>query len=144
MLTKENNELLNEIYHAVKMGQHAINAVLPKVENPKLREKIESQGDSYGRIAAKSRRMLFEHDLEPQKETLMEKMGIWSSVQANTVIDKSSKHIADMMIQGSAMGIEDIGKKLSDLQDADAGAKELAEEYIQCEKKHMESMKNYL
>lgn len=144
MLTKENNELLNEIYHAVRMGQHAIDAVLPKVENPKLRAKIESQSNAYERIANKSRLMLSNRDVDPQKETLMEKMGIWGSVRANTMIDKSSEHIADMMIKGSAMGIQDIGKKLDSLQEADGGAKELAEEYIQCEKKHIESMKKYL
>ena len=144
MLTKENNALLNEIYHATRMGQHAIQAVLPKVENPKLREKIESQGDAYGRIAEKSRRMLFGHHTEPQKATLLERMGIWSSVRANTMVDKSSSHIADMMIKGSSMGINDIGKKLADLENADAGAKELAEEYLQCEEKHIDSMKKYM
>lgn len=143
-MTKENNDLLNEIYRATKMGQHAIHAVLPKVSNPKLRAKIESQGDAYGRIAAKSNRMLSERSLEPTKTTLLQRMGIWSSVQMNTMADSSSTHIAEMMIQGSNMGITDVTKKLNDLTHADAGAKELAEEYLHCEEKHIESMKKYL
>ncbi len=144
MITKENNDLLSEIYRATKMGQYAIHAVLPKVANPKLRAKIESQGDAYGRIAAKSNRMLEENDREPQKTTLLQRMGIWSSVQMNTMTDNSSTHIAEMMIQGSNMGITDITKKLNDLANADAGARELAEEYLHCEEKHIASMKKYL
>lgn len=144
MQSQENNQLINEIYRATKMGQQAINAVLPRVSNPKLREKIESQGNAYGRIAAKSYRMLSERQVEPEKESMMQKVGLWGSVQMNTMIDRSSTHIAEMMINGSNMGITDITKKLNDLPKADAGARELAEEYLHCEEKHIESMKKYL
>ena len=143
-MQKENNDLLNEIHRAADMGRHAIDAVLPKVQNPKLRAKIESQGDAYGRIAAKSGRMLSQRCLEPEKTTLLQRMGIWSSVQMNTMGNTTSSHIAEMMIQGSNMGITDVTKKLHELPQADAGAKELAEEYLHCEEKHIESMKKYL
>ncbi len=144
MITQENNNLLNEVYRAAKMGQHAINAVLPKVTNIQLRDKIESQYDAYSRIATKSGRMLRSNNAEPEKTSLMQRIGLWSSVQMNTLTDNSTSHIAEMMIQGSTMGITDMTKKLSELDEADAGARELAEEYIGCEQKHIESMKKYL
>lgn len=144
MITHENNNLLNEVYRATKMGQHAINAVLPKVTNIQLRDKIESQYDAYSRIATKSGRMLRNSNTEPEKTPLMQRIGLWSSVQMNTLTDNSTSHIANMMIQGSTMAITDMTKKLHELPDADAGAKELAEEYIACEQKHIDSMKKYL
>lgn len=143
-MTKENTDLLNEIYHTAKMGQQAILTVLPKVTNLQLREKIESQGDAYDRIARKSSRMLRHQQQDPQKTTLMERMGLWGSVQMNTLTDNSTTHIAEMMIQGANMGITDVTKKLNDLPDANGGAKELAEEYLHCEEKHIASMKKYL
>lgn len=54
-MTNENNLLLDEIYHTARMGQAAIAAVTPKVENPQLREKIESQGDDYENALPASR-----------------------------------------------------------------------------------------
>jgi hypothetical protein len=62
----------------------------------------------------------------------------------NTLTDSSTTHIAEMMIEGSTMGITDITKILNHLDHADAGAKELAEEYLDCERKHIASMKKYL
>ena len=144
MLTQENNDLLLEIHRAATMGQQAIEMVLPKTENPKLKEKIESQENAYGRIAMQAARMLSENDITPEKQPLMQKMGQWFGIRKETMQDHSSSRIAEMMIQGSGMGITDITKKLNALSEADAGARELAEEYLDCENKHIESMKKYL
>lgn len=85
-----------------------------------------------------------EQGVEPKKETILEKMGVWGSVQCNTLTDRSSSHIADLMIQGSQMGITDITKAKNMLTVADVAASALAEEYIACEQKHITSMQKYL
>ena len=120
MLTQENNDLLLEVHRAATMGQQAIEMVLPKTENPKLKEKIESQENAYGRIAMQAARMLSASNITPEKQPLMQKMGQWFGIQKDTMQDHSSSRIAD------------------------AGARELAEEYLDCENKHIESMKKYL
>ena len=81
---------------------------------------------------------------DAKEENFITKMSAKMGTAFNTMMDDSPSHIADMMIQGSTMGITDMTKKLSELDEADAGAKELAEEYIGCEQKHIESMKKYL
>lgn len=144
MLTQENTNLLNEIYRAASMGEQAIADVLPSVDNPKLSQKLDSQSSAYNRIAGKSRRMLYAYGKEPEEAGFLEKMGLWGGVKMNLIRDDSTSHVAEMMIQGSNMAITDITKKLNDLGEADAGARELAEEFLDCENKHIESMKQYL
>ena len=144
MVTNQNNELVNEIHHAAKLGQQAISDVMPKVTNGKLREKLEHQNDAYQRIVMRSGRMLSQSNEKPKNATMMEKLGMWSSVQMNTLSDNSTRHLAEMLIQGSNMAVTDITKTLNDLPDADAGAKELAEEYLRCEEKHIDELKKYL
>lgn len=144
MVTKENNELVNAIHHAAKLGQQAIGDVMPKVTNGKLREKLEQQNDAYSRILMRSGMMLSKNNETPKNATLMERLGMWSSVQMNTLADNSTSHLAEMLIQGSNMAITDITKALNDLPAVDVEAKELAEEYLHCEEKHIDSLKKYL
>ena len=53
-------------------------------------------------------------------------------------------HIAEMMINGTTMGIVDMTKKLNQLDEADAGAKKLAEEFIRGQQKSIEVLKQHL
>ena len=48
------------------------------------------------------------------------------------------------MINGTTMGIVDMTKKLNQLDEADAGAKKLAEEFIRGQQKSIEVLKQHL
>ncbi len=74
----------------------------------------------------------------------MKKAMLWGSVQMNTLMDSSPTHIAEMMINGTTMGIVDMTKKLNQLDEADAGAKKLAEEFIRGQQKSIEVLKQHL
>ena len=62
----------------------------------------------------------------------------------NTLADASSEHIAEILINGSNMGIVEMTKQMNRLPDADAGAKRLAEEFLRGEQRHIEELKSYL
>lgn len=143
-MSQENQMLLQEVYRAATMGEQAIRDVMPSVENPKLYAKIESQANAYRRIAGKSKRMLLAENAVPEESGLLQKMGLWGSIKMNTLKDNSTSHIAEMMIQGSNMGITEMNKQINAHPTADAGAKELGEEYIACEEKHVDSMTKFL
>ncbi len=59
-------------------------------------------------------------------------------------MNKNTSHIAEMMINGTTMGIIDMTKRLNELDDADAGAKKLAEDYIVNEQQNIENLKKHL
>ena len=143
-MAKENENLLEEVYKATKMGLEATQIVIPKVHDESLREQIERQGKNYKGMATKAKAMLRHDGRLPEEEDAMKKAMLWGSIQMSTIVNSSPKHITEMMINGTTMGIVDMTKKLNSLDDADAGARKLAEEYISNEQQNIEDLKKHL
>ena len=74
----------------------------------------------------------------------MEQTMLWGSIQMNTLLDSSEQHIAEMMINGTTMGIIDMTKKLNELEQPKAKEKEIAEEFIENSQAYIDMWKNYL
>ena len=144
MVENQNIQLLKELYQASHMGIEAVNMVSPKVEDEGLREEIERQRQTYKGLAVKTEHMLARAGETPDSEPAVKKAMLWGSVQMNTLMDSSPSHIAEMMINGATMGIVDMTKKLNQLDEADAGAKKLAEEFIHGQQKSIEVLKQHL
>ncbi len=75
---------------------------------------------------------------------MMEQTMLWGSIQMNTLLDSSEQHIAEMMINGTTMGIIDMTKKLNELEQPKAKEKEIAEEFIENSQAYIDMWKNYL
>ena len=85
-----------------------------------------------------------EYNVTPSKEKMMEQTMLWGSIQMNTLLDSSEQHIAEMMINGTTMGIIDMTKKLNELEQPKSKRKEIAEEFIENSQAYIDMWKNYL
>jgi len=144
MISNQNDNLLEEIYKATKMGLEATQLIIPKIKDTSLKDDIKIQRDSYEDFAEKSEKMLEKEGNRPEEKGMMQKAALWGVVQLNTLADTTSEHIAEIMINGTTMGIVDLTKKLNDLDDSDAGAKKLALDYLKSEEEHIDALKKHL
>lgn len=74
----------------------------------------------------------------------MEKIKTYLMMNLQTMMDKSDSHIAQMLIQGSTMGVTDAVKRLHDYQDADRKVVDLMEDLRKFEEKSIEKIKEFL
>ncbi|HEX3037724.1 MAG TPA: hypothetical protein VHO94_01865 [Oscillospiraceae bacterium] len=144
MISNQNEDLLEEIYKATKMGFEATQLVIPKVEDTGLRDDIKVQRDCYEDFAEKSEEMLKQSGKKPEEKGAMKKATLWGAIQLNTLADTTTEHLAEIMINGTTMGIVDLTKKLNDLDDSDAEAKKLALDYLKREEEHIDALKKHL
>lgn len=144
MISNQNDNLLEEIYKATKMGLEATQLIIPKIEDSGLKEDVKEQRDCYEDFADKSERMLEQRGIHPEEKGMMQKATLWGAIQLNTIKDTTPEHIAEIMINGTTMGIIDLTKKLNDLDDSDAGAKVLALDYLKSEEQHIDALKKHL
>ncbi len=132
-----------DVYRNAKMGAEAILTLLPKVNDSGLESELSMQLTRYDEIAAEAKAALEKMGEEPEEERafsrLMAKMGI----TMNTVIDKTSSHIAQMIIEGAVMGITDLQKRLNDNLEY-GEAEPLAKKLVSFEEDTVERMKAYL
>lgn len=132
-----------DVYRNAKMGAESILTLLPKVKDDELKSQLTAQLTRYDEIADEAKSALGKMGEEPEEERafsrLMAKMGI----TMNTVIDKTSSHIAQMIIEGAVMGITDLQKRLNDNLEY-GEAEPLAKKLIEFEQDTVERMKSYL
>ncbi len=145
MTTKE-AEMLDKIYKNVKMGSDSMIKLLAKVENEKLKEDMTAQLDGYEKFASKARKLLINADEEPKEENMMIKM--WTSVGMwmNTMTDSTDSHIAEMVVEGSNMGVTDTLKVISEYEKYGVSDEviRLAKDIVSFEESNIEKMKAYL
>ena len=137
---------LGEIYKTVKMGAESIINLLPSVKDDSMRSIMTLQLDGYEKYAARAATALEERCCEAREENLFTRVSAKMGMAINTMIDSSVSHIAEMMIQGSNMGITEMTKLLNDYvsEERCADAVRLAREVVAFEEHNLEMLKRYL
>lgn len=136
-------DLYQEIYKGCKMGAESLVNLLPKVTDDGLRNEITAQLERYEEYAAKAREELFDLDTSPKEENAFTKMSAKMGVMMNTMLDATSSHIAQMVIEGCSMGITELLKVVHAYGIKD-DAEQLARDVISFEESCSENMKKYL
>ena len=144
-MTKE-AEMLEQLYKNVKMGSDSIIKLLNKVSDSKFKTDLTDQLNGYEGFAAKAKARLKEMGAEAKEENVMVKL--WSSIgmAMSTMTDSTDSHIAQMVAEGSNMGVTDGIKLLRDYENTNVseGALKLVRDVIGFEERNLERAKSYI
>ena len=102
---KKTEEALSEIYRNAQLALTSISDILPAVEDETIKNELHSQHEEYERFSAKAAVLARDMGLELKEPNPMKKVMMWGSIKMNTLTDNSRSHIAEMMVQGTVMGI---------------------------------------
>ena len=137
---------MSEIYKNTKMGADAIINLLPHVRDDSLRSAMTRQLDGYEKYATRAAAHLTGEGVTPKEENWFTRFSARLGMAFNTMLDDSGSHIAEMMIEGSNMGITELTKLLNHYEvegNADDAVR-LAHEVVAFEQHNLEVMKRYL
>ena len=139
-----NRYILNELNKGLKMGMDSISNVSEKVQDDRFKQDLKYQYDEYNKILNEVNNELTHYDDFPKEINPVQKAMGWMGVEINTIIDKSNSKIAEMMIQGTNMGIIEGVKLLNQNPDADEEVKNVLNEFIKFQENTVEQLKKYL
>lgn len=145
-MTKDNNEVnvLDELNKGACMGMDAIHFILDKVEDEALKQELNNQYDKYKEISNKICDIYPEYKNDTPHETnAMNKVMTWYGIEMKTLMDDSTSKIAELLLQGTNMGIIE-GRKLLNHKETDAKVHELVQEYVEMQEKAVEKLKQFL
>ena len=137
-------KLLEEICRNANTGIYSINTLLPKVQNSRISDELTSHRSKLEEIARDAQQLMLERQIDPSGTGAVAKMGIWTGVQMNTMMDDSTSHIADMVIQGDTMGITKMTRELNGSPVEDPRVRQLGEELVNTQRRNIEILKKYL
>lgn len=136
--------LLNEIYRKCKTAVDAIDIAENRCSNGKFRDILILQREIYCQIADKAGAELCRYNILPADGGIMAKLELWSAVNVGTFADRSNENIAEIMINGSMMGMIDITKFINRYKNADLDVVRLAQRLIRTERNNIEVLQEYL
>ena len=141
---KRTAEFLNKVYQNAQMASDSITTVSQKVQDKNLLSDLQTQHQQYTAISSKATTELANENQLPEDSNIMQQAMTWGGIQLNTAFDKTPDHIAEMMIQGSTMGIIDMSRTLKQYNDIPQNIKALGYELITVEENNVQRMKSYL
>ncbi len=103
--------MLNEIYQAASMGVDGSELLINKTEDCDFSDILHEYWNRYNDIKKKPPPYYLKKEKSRKELAVEKKAGLWMGVQMNTLKDKTSSHMAEMLIQGCTMGIIKKAKK---------------------------------
>ena len=142
---KENINALDELSKGACMGMDAIHFILDKIEDEEFKESLKVQYDKYQSIEKKIRKVYANYKQEdnPKETSVMNKAMTWYGIEMKTLTDTSNSKIAELLMQGTNMGIIE-GRKLLNNKKVDQEVEDLISEYVTMQEDSVENLKKYL
>lgn len=145
MEVKKSEEILAEIYRNCQLALESISDILPEIEDEGIKAEILRQHEEYEKICGRAACLARDKALELKEPNPMKKAMMWGSIKMNTLTDNSRAHIAEMMIQGTVMGITSLKTSLSELpKDDDEEITALLKDLIALEEEFEKKLKTVL
>ncbi|HOA33958.1 MAG: hypothetical protein GXY95_04170 [Clostridiales bacterium] len=139
-----NAELLNFIYQNSQMGVNTLSQLMDIAEDEEFRKHLQQQYEEYKDIHEKAKQALNENGYDEKGISALDKIKTYIMVNIQTLTDKSSSHIAEMLMVGSNMGIINAIKNLKKYSDAEQSIKSLMERLLKLEENNVQQLKNFL
>lgn len=139
-----NAELLNFIYQNSQMGVDTIKQIIEITEDEQFAKTLKAQFKEYHEVHEAAQDLLNENGFDEKGIGALEKIKAYLMINLQTLMDKSTSHIAEMMIIGSNMGIIDAIKNLKKYKGAERSIINLMEKLKKLEENNMNDLKVYL
>ncbi len=142
---KENINALDEISKGASMGKDAIHFVLDKVEDQEFKDVLMKQYDDYENISNKIKDIYskYNDDDTPHETNAMNKVMTWYGIEMKTLTDKSNSKIAELVLQGTNMGIIE-GRKILNKKEVNEDVHDIVSEYVTMQERCVEVLKKFL
>lgn len=143
MEQKEIN-LANRIFQDATVGMLAIDKILKKIENEQLKKLFAKQYDMYEAFANKCDIFAANNDFDIKENSFFKKAKQTAMLYMSLWMDKTPRHIVEMMISGTVMGIIDTIKAEKDLKTKNEELNEMVAEFKKMQEDFYEKLKKQL
>ena len=143
---KNKNEInvLDELNKGACMGKDAIHFILDKVEDKALKEELNNQYKKYNEISDKINNIYQKYnDDKPHETGAMNKAMTWWGIEMKTMTDHTTSKIAELLLQGTNMGIIE-GRRLLNQKNTNDEIHSLVQEYVDMQEQAVEKLKTFL
>lgn len=143
-MEKNEIQLLNRMYQDATVGMLAIDKIMKKIENETLKKLFKKQFDMYDKFAEKCDALAMNNDFEIKENGFFKKFKQSAMLYMALWMDKTPRHIVELMINGTVMGIVDTIKAEKDLRTKNEELNAMVVEFREIQEDFYEKLKKQL
>jgi len=140
----KNTNLINALYQNTDMGISSIKKLYPKIQNESLKNEIKEQLSNYKQQKNKYINLMKINKIPVEKVSPLIKVMTSTGIVMNCAKDSSSEHIAEMLIQGTNMGIIKINQAMNRTSQSNNRFVDEAQTMLKKEQRYIDNLKKYL
>lgn len=138
-------KIVNYIMQNCEMGISSLKKLREMLESNEMQQELSEELKSYKSIYDKASRVNENLHGERTPISMMQKLMAKIGVKMNVMMDKSDSHIAEMLIQGTNMGIIELNKILNSNPDySNEEILSILKELLEFEECRINKLKAYL
>lgn len=141
---EQTTKLLDNAYKNVRMASFAIDCIIDKIEDEKLETLLRKQNDFYLDTTEEIEKLSEELKHKPQDISIFLKGSSFASINMKSLINNKTQHLAEMLTQGTTMGITEMIKSKSDYPTQNTHLAKIVDNIVGSEEKFVESLKDFL
>ena len=138
-------EYINAIYQNIRTAVQSIEDILPKVKDSNLQKELANEEDKYIALEKECELFAKAENIEGIKDNnWFEKARLWSSINMSTMTDKTTRHIAELMLLGTFMGFVTCIKDQADHKNVSKELDEILLNLKELERKNIDALIPFL
>lgn len=139
-----NQKAINDAYKNAHIALQSIADLLPSVEHHALKTELKSQYEGYDNVIREMSNFMLSKNITPKDVNFFKKAMLWGSIKMKVAMNNSKNQIAEMMINGSVMGINELTAMMNESENLLPEVKELIEKLLRLEEDYVDRLKQYL
>ena len=139
-----NYKAITDVYKNAHIALQSISDILPAVEDEELKKELKEEYDGYEKLIGEISGYLAEKSIEPKDINVFKKAMMTASVKMKTLIDDSRNNIADMMIKGTVMGVNELTAMKNEEKNFDEKVAAFIDKLLALEEGYHERLKKFL
>lgn len=143
-MDKDTITLLQECNAGCKMATNSMEQVLPYAKNETLKSIIHQYNDQHIKLGDLCHQKLNEVDEDEKDPGCLQKVFASISTDVKLMVNGDDHKIAELMIDGSHMGIKSVSEYLNKYKLASTESKEIAQKLVKIEQDFMNELLAYL
>ena len=129
----DNLNLLEAVVQNTEMGKNTLEQIVPMTDDTQFKAELLRQRNLYHQLNQEAHTAMEACGGTAQGQSAMAKFNTKMGISMKTLTDKSTRNLAEMLTQGSGMGVVDCVKAQKDYPNAAPGTKRLAQRLMEFE-----------
>lgn len=137
-------DFVNTIYQNLSTALKSIEEILKLNKDERLLKELNSEKQKYLEFKNSLLNVCLDIKVKPKDNNIFEKARLYTSIKMTTIADKSTRHLAEMMLIGTVMGTLTCYKDLCDYKGINSKLYSLLNDLLNLEEENFNNLKKFL